>query len=75
MQMQNIFAGNRYQSYRSVMKTLLPKQQTWHRSKHVHRVERLLTLAQIDELCHELKWNTLTKCAHWAFHWPKYARI
>ena len=37
------------------MKTLLPKQQTWGRSKHVRRDERFLSLAQIDKLYHELK--------------------
>jgi len=50
------FAGNQNQSYRSVMKTLLPKEQTWNRSKHVRRDERFLSLAQFDELYHELKW-------------------
>jgi len=33
-------AGNQNQAYHSVMKTLLPKQQTWGRSKHVPRDER-----------------------------------
>jgi len=57
------------------MKTLLLKEQTWGRSKHVCRDERFLSLAQIDKLYHELKWNMLIKRAHWAFNWPKYACI
>jgi len=48
-------AGKQNQSYRSVIKTLLPKEQTWGQSKHVRRDERFLSLAQIDELYHELK--------------------
>jgi len=44
-------------------------------SKHVRRDERFPSLAQIDELYHELKWNMLMKRAHWAFYWPKYACI
>jgi len=64
MQMQKKLQKNQNQSYRSVMKTLLPKQQTWGRSKHKRRDERFLSLAQIDKLCHELKWNMLNKaCA------------
>jgi len=47
-----------------IMKTSLPKEQTWGRSKHVRRNERFLSLAQIDKLYHELNWNTLTKRAH-----------
>jgi len=39
MQIQKI-AGNQSQAYRSVMETLLPKQQTWGRSKHVRRDTR-----------------------------------
>jgi len=31
------FAGNQNQSYGSVMKTLLLKEKTWGRSKHVRR--------------------------------------
>jgi len=46
MQKQKI-SGNQNQSYRSVMKTLSPKQQTWDRSKHVRRNERFLSSAQI----------------------------
>jgi len=57
------------------MKTLLPKQQTWGRSKHVRCDERFLSLSQNGELCHELKWNMLIKPAHWDFYWPKYACI
>jgi len=34
------------------MKTLLPKEQTWDRSKYVRRDERFLSLAQIDKLYH-----------------------
>jgi len=49
------FTGNQNQSYRSVIKTLLPKEQAWGRSKHVRRDERFPSLAQIDELYHELK--------------------
>jgi len=45
MQMYKKFAGNQNQSYRSVMKTLLPKEQTWGRAKHVRRDERFLSLA------------------------------
>jgi len=37
------------------MKTLLPKEQTYGRSKHVRRDERFLSLAQIDKLGHQLK--------------------
>jgi len=33
MQIFKKFAGNQNQAYRSVMKTLLPKEQTWGRSK------------------------------------------
>jgi len=58
MQMEKI-AGKQNQSYRSVIKTLLPKEQTWGRSKHVRRDERFLSLAQIDKLYQELKWNML----------------
>jgi len=47
----------RINPYRSVMKTLLLKEQTWGRSKHVCRDERFLSLGQIDKLDHELKWN------------------
>jgi len=54
MQMQKKFAGNQNQSYRSVIKILLPKQQTWGRSKHVRRDERFPAL--IDKLYHELMW-------------------
>jgi len=72
MQMEKI-AGNQNQSYRSVIKTLLLKEQTWDRPKHVRRDERFLSLAQIDKLYHELKWNVLIKRAHWDFYWPKYA--
>jgi len=36
MQMEKI-AGNQNQSYRSVIKTLLLKEQTWDRPKHVRR--------------------------------------
>jgi len=50
-------AGNQNQSYRSVMETLSPKEQTWGRSKHVRRDERFFSSAQIDKLYHELKWN------------------
>jgi len=45
------------------------------RSKHMRRDERFLSLAQIDKLHHEHKWNSLIKRAHWAFYWPKYACI
>jgi len=31
------------------MKTLLPKEQTWGRSKYVRRDERFLSIAQIDK--------------------------
>jgi len=62
MQMQKI-AGKQNQSHRSIIKTLLPKEQTWGRSKHMRRDERFLSLAQID------------KCALWAFYWPKYTCI
>jgi len=48
-------AGNQNQAYRSVMKTLLVKQQTYGRSKHVRRDERFISLAQTDKLYHELK--------------------
>jgi len=54
-------AGNQNQSYRSVMKTLLPKGQTWGRSKPVRCHERFLSLAQIDKLYHVLKWNMFVK--------------
>jgi len=37
MQMQKKFTGNQNQSYRTVIKTLSPKEQTWDRSKHVRR--------------------------------------
>jgi len=37
------------------MKTLLPKEQTRGRSKHVRRNERFPSLAQIDKFYHELK--------------------
>jgi len=49
---------NQNQSYRSVMKTLLQKEQIWGRSKHVRRRERFLSLVQIDKLYseRELKW-------------------
>jgi len=50
MQMQKKFAGKQNQSYRSVMKTLLLKEQTWGRSKHVRRDGRFFSLAQIDKL-------------------------
>ena len=40
-----------------------PKEQTWGRSNHVRRDERVLSLAQIDKLYHELKWNMLIKRA------------
>jgi len=56
MQIIKNFAGNQNQSYRSVIEALLPKEQTWVRSKRVHRDERFLSLAQTDELYHELKW-------------------
>jgi len=36
------------------LKTSLPKEQTWGRSKYVRRDERFLSLAQIDQFCHEL---------------------
>jgi len=49
------FTGNQNQSYRSVIKTLLPKKQTWGQSKHVRHDERFPSLAQIDELYHVLK--------------------
>jgi len=49
------FAANQNQSCRSIMKTLLPKEQTFDRAKHVRRDERFLSSAQIDKLCHELK--------------------
>jgi len=39
------FAGNHNKSYRSVIKTLLPKEQTRGRSKHVRRNECFLLLA------------------------------
>jgi len=68
------FAGNQNQAYRSVIKTLLPKEQTWGRSKHVLREERFLLSAQIGELYHELC-CMLIKRAHWAFYWPKCACI
>ena len=38
----------------------------------MRRDERFLSLAQIDELYHDLKRNMLMKRAHWAFYWPKY---
>jgi len=41
----------------------------------MRRDERFVSLAQIDKLGHELKWNMHVKRAHWAFHWPKYAWI
>ena len=44
------------------MKTLLPKEQTWGRSKHVRRDERFLSLAQSDILYYRLKqgfWDVL----------------
>ena len=63
-------AGNQNQAYRSVMKTLLVKQQTCGRSKHVRRDERFFSLAQTDKLYHELKWNMVIKRAHWGFYWP-----
>jgi len=47
MQIKKI-AGNQNQSYRSVIKTLLPKEQTWGRSKHVRRDERFISLPQIN---------------------------
>jgi len=47
------FAVNQNQFCRSVMKTLLPEEQTLDRSKHVRRDERFLS-AQIDKLYHEL---------------------
>jgi len=74
MQMQKKFAGNQNQSYRSVIKTLLLKEKTWARSKHVCCDERFLSLAQIDKLYHELKLNIYAyeSCA---FYWPKYACI
>jgi len=31
------FAGNQKEAYRSVMKTILPKQQTWGRAKRAPR--------------------------------------
>jgi len=49
------FAGKQNQSYRPVIKTLLPMEQTWGRSKHVRCDERFVSLAQIDKLYHELK--------------------
>jgi len=73
MQMLTKIGGNQNQSCRSVIKTLLPKEQTWGQSEYVHRDERFLSLAQIYKLHHELKWNMLIKRAHWAFYWPKYA--
>jgi len=39
--MQKQFAGKQNRSYRLVIKTLLPKEQTWCRSKHVRRDERM----------------------------------
>jgi len=59
MQLSKKIAGKQNQSYRSVIKTLLPKEQTWRRSKHVRSNERFLSLAQIDKLCLELKWICL----------------
>jgi len=47
-------AGNQNQSYRSVMKILLPKEQMLTRAKHVLRDARCRSLAQIDKLYHEL---------------------
>jgi len=47
-------AETQNQSYRSDTKTLLPKKQTWARSKHVRCDERFLSLAQIDKFYHEL---------------------
>jgi len=49
MQMWKKFAGNQNQFYRSVNKTLLLKEQTWSRSKHVRRDEGFLSLAQIAD--------------------------
>jgi len=57
------------------MKTVLPKEQTWRRSKHVRRDERFLSSVKIDKLNHELKWNMLVKRAQCAFRRPKYACI
>ena len=47
-------ARNQNQSYRSVIKTHTEGANVW-RSKHVRRDERFLSLAQIDQLYHELK--------------------
>jgi len=48
-------AGKQNQSYRSVMKTLSPKEETWGRSKHVRSDERFLSLAQIDNFTMSLR--------------------
>jgi len=57
------------------MKTIFPKQQTLDQSKHVRRDERFLSLAHIDKVYHEPKWNMYIKRAHSAFYGPKYACI
>jgi len=49
-------AESQNQSYRLVITTLLPMDQTPGRSKHVRRNECFLSLAQIDKLYYELKW-------------------
>jgi len=58
MQMLKKIAGNQDQAYRSVIKTLLPKEQIWGRSavKAVRGDERFLSLAQTDKLYYERKW-------------------
>jgi len=38
--------GQQNQSYRSVIKTLSPKEHTWSRSKHVRRDKRFLSLGR-----------------------------
>jgi len=49
------FAGKQNQFHRSVIKTLLPKEQTCGRSKHVRLDYRFLLLAENGKLYYELK--------------------
>jgi len=55
MQMFKKIAGNQNQAYRSVMKTLLLKEQTCGQSTQCAAMSGFLSLAQIDKLYHELK--------------------
>jgi len=54
--MQKKFARNQNLSYRLVVKTPLPEEQRWGRSKYVRRDERFISLAQMEKFYHELKW-------------------